>query len=141
MFSGEQGVIRNIDNSKMAIVFEQGDACDACGLKVVCSPGKESERMLTLPKQVGFTVGQHVQIDEKLDLELRLALIQFGLPLLAFILGLFPGYFYPIPGLAPELSGFIVACLLVAGSFFIARRMVKRLSESVFEKFLSVRPV
>lgn len=141
MFSGEQGTIREIENSRMAIVFEQGDACDSCGLKVVCSPGSLTERMLKLPKQEGLEVGQKVRIEEKMDLEFRLALIQFGLPMLAFIIGLFPGYFYPIPGLAPELSGFLVACLWVGASFFLAKRLVKNLSANIFTKYLSVRPV
>lgn len=141
MFSGEQGVIREIDNSQMAVVFEQGDACESCGLKVVCSPGDRSERMLKLPKQEGLVVGQRVRINEIRDLEFRLAMIQFGLPMLAFILGLFPGYFFPIPGIVPELSGFLVACIWVAASFFLARRMVQQVSDNIFEKYLSIQAV
>lgn len=141
MFSGELGTIQEVENSQMAIVFEQGDACDTCGLKMVCSPGSFTKRMLKLPKLDGLEVGQKVRIVEKLDLEFRLAMIQFGLPMLAFILGLLPGYFYPIPGFAPELSGFFVACLWVMGSYFLARRLIKNLSKNIFTKYLSVQPV
>ena len=117
MFSGEQGVIQELSNSQLAVVFSHSDACDACGLRAVCSPENSTERMLKIPKRSEFTVGQKIRFEEKADLELHLAVIQFGLPLLAFILGLFPGYFYPIPGVVPELSGFLVACLLVTGSY------------------------
>lgn len=141
MFFGEQGVVQIMDNDQIAIVFSQGDACDNCGLKAVCAPGKESLRMLTLPDPMGLKQGQRVQIEEKRDLELHLASIQSGIPMLLFIIGLLLGYSINLPGLGPELSGFVIACVALAGSFFLARRMVQRINKNIFEKFLAIKPV
>ncbi|MCF7806914.1 MAG: SoxR reducing system RseC family protein [Candidatus Marinimicrobia bacterium] len=141
MFSGEQGVVKILPDKQVVIMFDRGDACDNCGLKVLCAPGHESESMLKLPFQEGLLPGQHVRLEEKRDLELHLALVQYGLPMLAFLAGLLLGYFLPIPGLVPEVSAFVSACLFVAGSFFIARRMVAWINRNIFEKFLRILPV
>ena len=139
LFNGESGVIQEITETQIAISFETKDACDTCGLKVVCAPGKSSQRRLTLPFRGNYSVGQRVQIEEIGNLELHLALIQFGIPMIAFLLGLGFGYIIPQTIIAKELLAFIVALLELGASFFIARNMIQRLVNLIPSKYLNVR--
>ena len=141
LYHGETGFVRSADGSQVTILFSSGDACETCGLKVVCAPGKQSERLLTLPHSGEFQPGQKVQIEELSNLELHLALIQFGLPMVAFLLGLFVGYVWPFQNiLSRELSAFLWACLGLGLSFFAARGLVRRIVDIIPEKYLRISP-
>ncbi len=141
LYSGEIGYVKSSDDSGVTVLFATGDGCDDCGLKIVCAPGKQSERMLTLPQPGDFQPGQKVQIEELANLELHLALIQFGLPMLAFLVGLLLGYMMPFQHILPrELSAFLLASVGLAFSFFAARHFVQRIVDIIPEKYLRVTP-
>ncbi len=141
LYNGETGFIQSVEDSQVTILFATGDACDSCGLKVVCAPGKQSERLLTLPQTGEFKAGQKVQVEELSNLELHLALIQFGLPMVAFLVGLFIGYVLPFQHILPrELSAFLLACVGLGLSFFAARRLVQRVVDIIPEKYLRIVP-
>lgn len=139
IFNGEMGVIQSLDETYVNILFSSKDACDTCGLKVVCAPGKESERSLKLPRAAEFTIGQQVRVEELSNLELHLSMIQFGFPMIMFLVGLFIGYFLPLGDVLPrELAGFIVACAGLGVSFFVARKLVQRVVDLIPEKYLRI---
>jgi len=139
---GETGLIQSADGAKVTILFTTVDACDTCGLKVICAPGKQTERLLTMPHSGDFQPGQKVQIEERSNLELHLALIQFGLPMLAFLIGLLIGYILPFQNFLPrELSAFLVACVGLGLSFFVARHLVQKIADIVPEKYLRIVPL
>ncbi len=142
LYHGETGFIQSADGTEVTILFTTVDTCDTCGLKVICAPGKQTERLLTLPHSGEFQIGQKVQIEERSNLELHLALIQFGLPMLAFLIGLFIGYILPFQNFLPrELSAFFLACVGLALSFFAARRLVQKIADIVPEKYLRIVPL
>ncbi|MBT3229136.1 MAG: SoxR reducing system RseC family protein [Candidatus Marinimicrobia bacterium] len=141
LYNGETGFVQTSDGSQVTILFSTGDACETCGLKVVCAPGKQSERLLTLPQAGDFKPGQKVQIEELSNLELHLALIQFGLPMAAFLSGLFLGYVLPFQDILPrELSAFLFACMGLGLSFFAARSLVQKIVDIIPEKYLRIVP-
>ena len=141
LYNGETGFIQSTDGSEVTVLFATGDACETCGLKVVCAPGKQSEGLLTLPQAGDFHPGQKVQIEELSNLELHLALIQFGLPMVAFLIGLFLGYVLPLQNILPrELSAFLFACVGLGFSFFAARRLIQRIVGIIPEKYLRIVP-
>ncbi|MBC8375311.1 MAG: SoxR reducing system RseC family protein [FCB group bacterium] len=144
LYNGETGFIQSANGSGVTILFATGDACDSCdscGLKVACAPGKQSQRLLTLPQAGEFQPGQKVQIEELSNLELHLALIQFGLPMTAFLIGLFLGYLLPFQDILPrELSAFLVACVGLGISFFAARQLVQKIVDIIPEKYLRIVP-
>jgi len=139
LFNGETGVIQAIDNKQLTISFTIGDACDTCGLKVVCAPGKTSDRQLILPNPGNFSVGQKIQVEELSNLELHLALIQFGLPMIAFLAGLGVGFILPQNMIAKELMAFLVALLGLGFSFFTARALVQKITDIIPEKYLRIQ--
>ena len=139
---GETGFIQSANGTEITILFTTVDACDTCGLKIVCAPGKQTERLLTLPHSGEFQPGQKVKIEEHANLELHLALVQFGLPTLAFLAGLFIGYILPLQDFLPrELSAFLLACVGLGLSFFAARHLIQKIADVVPEKYLKIVPL
>jgi len=139
LFSGEGGVIIALDDSQIKISFTSSDACDSCGLKIVCSPGEERARILALPNPGNLTLNQKVRVDEISNLELHLALSQFGLPMLLFLLGLLLGYYAPISSSVPrELVGFMGALMGLAISFPLAKHLIQKISDVIPEKYLRI---
>ncbi len=138
LFNGEAGIIQALDDTYITIAFSSGDACDNCSLKVICAPGKQSERSLTLPNPGHVSLGQKIQVEELSTLELHLALIQFGLPMVAFLIGLGLGFIFPQSLIAKELMAFLLALVGVGISFFTARRLVQKITDIIPEKYLRV---
>jgi positive regulator of sigma E activity len=137
LFHGERGIISAVEGDKLKITFVSTEACDDCGLKVVCSPSHDNARVLTLDNSDNFQLGEKVAVEEISNMELHLALAQFGLPMLLFLIGLFLGYYLiPSTSLPQELVGFICALLGLALSFPIAKRLIKSIAEQVPQKYL-----
>ncbi len=141
LFNGEIGVVQSADHHALNIRFTEGDACETCGLKVVCAPGKSADRSLSLPNPDNLSVGQTVQIEELSNLELHLALIQFGLPLLAFLMGLGAGIVIPQAIVPKEFMSFLIGLFGLGISFFMARHLVGQITTLIPEKYLRVVPV
>ena len=141
LFNGEAGIVSAVNAKNITISFTSGDACDTCGLKVVCAPGKQSGGSLILPNSDHFDLGQRIQVEEKSNLELHLALIQFGLPMLLFLIGLGLGYALPQSWMPKELMSFLIALLGLGISFFAARQMVQKITDVIPEKYLRVVPL
>ena len=134
---GETGLVQSISAGGVTVIFERLDACDACGLRLVCAPGKPLDRRLTFPSSPGLNVGQRVQLESISNLELHLALIQLGLPLLFFLAGLFMGYNIPLEGYLPrELTGFLGGMVGIGLSFYVAKKLVRRMVDKIPHKYL-----
>jgi len=141
LYQGEIGTVQTWDGQTASILLQHEDACDTCGLKVICAPGNHSKRLLKLPHNGNLEVGQEVTLQEGSDLELHLALAQFGVPMLAFLLGLFLGYLLPFQDiLRPELWAFVGSCLGLFLSFFVARQQVRNIVARIPEKYLRIIP-
>lgn len=137
LFHGERGVISAVDGDKLKITFVTTEACDECGLKVVCSPGHDDARVLTLDNSDNFQLGETVGVEEISNMELHLALAQFGLPMLLFLLGLFSGYYlFPANSLPKELVGFLCGLVGLALSFPLAKHFIGKIADQVPEKYL-----
>jgi len=137
LFHGERGVISGIEGGKLKVTFISTEACDACGLKVICAPGHDDARVLSLENTDNFQAGEQVQVEAVSNLELHLAMAQFGLPMLLFLAGLLLGYYFlPTAGLPQELMGFITALLGLALSFPLAKGLIRRIADQVPHKYL-----
>ena len=139
IFSGEIGTVTAIKGNKVNILFNTTDACEDCGLKIICAPGNDNSRVLTLDNPGDIQTGQQVRVEEISDMELHLALAQFGLPMLLFLAGLLLGYYVPLPGnLRPELTGFIVGLIGLGLSFPLAKGVIRNIANQVPEKYLRI---
>ncbi len=118
----ETGVVRGIRDEIAEVELHSNEACDHCGAKHICRPGANGKRILRLPNTLGAKVGDTVNIEQQGANQLRLTTIQYGLPLLSFLIGVFIGSLV-LPDsmlfLPRDLSSFLmgIALLLLSGLF------------------------
>ena len=105
----DEGIVQRIEGDKAFVTLMENDACEDCGARIMCAPGEEGERGVLARNQIGAVIGQKVQVTESRDLLLKLSLMQYGLPLLGFLLGIFALYFSKITvaGIADEVVYFV----------------------------------
>ena len=105
----DHGIVKKIRNGTAFVAISENESCEHCGAKILCSPQGGKERGVYARNPHGACVGQHVEVSESEDLLLLLSVIQYGLPLLGFLLGIFVLYFsgVSLPGIAPEVIYFL----------------------------------
>lgn len=140
---GEPGIIVAIDGDRVRVRLTDSEACDKCGLKVVCRPGQSGSRELELPYQQSLEVGQAVKLVEAVNLEWRLTAIQYVLPLLLFIAGLLVCYFlFPAEGAFPrEAAAFLGGLVGLTISYFSGRSMMTRMAKGSAQEALKLVPL
>lgn len=114
----DRGRVIDLIGDKARVEIATGEACAACGARVLCSPGTNNSNTLTAFNEVGAKMGDQVEVRERGNLLLKLSLLQYGLPLLGFVLGLFG--IYLILGQDNELILFVAGCLGLGLGAFLA---------------------
>ena len=84
----EKGIVARIKEDKALVRLLQADACEQCGARIFCRPTPEGERELWVVNSINAEAGEHVKIVETDNFMLRLALMQFGVPLLGLVSGI-----------------------------------------------------
>jgi positive regulator of sigma E activity len=136
--SGEPGIITATDGDRITIQLTNQDACEDCGLQLVCKPGGSDDRSLEINSPGEFQVGQQVKLVEQINLEWRLASLQYLLPLLLFIAGILGFYMIPVSAIPVELLSFVGGCLGLVVSFLISRHLMARLAKGLATRALRV---
>jgi len=105
----DEGIVKRIEGDKAFVVLMENDACEDCGARLLCAPNEKGERGVLAKNMAGATVGQKVLVTESRDLLLKLSLMQYGLPLVGFLLGIFMLYSMgiTIAGIADEVVYFL----------------------------------
>ncbi|MBS1272585.1 MAG: hypothetical protein MAGBODY4_01732 [Candidatus Marinimicrobia bacterium] len=105
----DEGIVKRIEGDKAFVTLMENDTCEDCGAKILCAPNEKGERGVLAKNEAGATTGQKVIVTESRDLLLKLSLMQYGLPLLGFLLGIFALYFSDISvaGIADEVVYFV----------------------------------
>jgi sigma-E factor negative regulatory protein RseC len=124
------GLITKIDNNFATITIDSTDDCKDCGIRFLCSPGSEKEKIIRLENTIDTKVGDRVSISEASNILLKLSFLQYGLPLIGFLLGIVIGTQIPIKLLPVEFYQFLCGLfgLGLAGliSFLIIKGMAKK---------------
>ncbi len=82
------GIIAKIEGNYVTITIETTDSCKDCGIRFLCSPGSDKEKTITLGNTIDAKVGDRVSITETSNILLKLSFLQYGLPLIGFLLGI-----------------------------------------------------
>ncbi len=126
---GEIGEVIGTEGNKLVVKMQRTEACARCR---ACTAGLESKEMLI--KAVNMcqgNIGDKVEIILDNSNFMKAALIMYGIPFIAFILGVFGGYYAAASyGLgSPELIGIIAGVILVALTYIIIRTQEHRFKE------------
>ena len=124
------GIVSNINGNYATITIETTDTCKDCGIRFLCSPSSDKDKVITLENTIDVNIGDRVAISEASNILLKLSFLQYGLPLIGFLLGIVFGTQIQIQWQPIELYQFICGLLGLglAGliSYLIIKRMAKK---------------
>jgi sigma-E factor negative regulatory protein RseC len=127
----ETGVVCGIEGDTAVIELDSQQNCKSCGAQVICVPDSLGKRILKVSNNLSVKIGDHVKIIETSPFLLKLSFMQYGLPLLGFLLGIFlfsvlKIVITPIPQELIMFGGGIIGLLLSA---LLARHFIARIAE------------
>ena len=126
----DKGIITEIVGNILHISLTTDDNCEDCGIKFLCSPKSGEDKIIKLENSIDGKVGDAVEISEASNVLLTLSILQYGLPLIGFLAGIFISYNINIDFKPIELFQFIVGMigLGIAGgiSYLIIKWIAKK---------------
>ena len=126
----DTGSIAQVESNFVTIAIDSTDDCKDCGIRFLCSPGSDNQKIITLENTIDAEVGERVAITEPSNILLKLSFLQYGLPLIGFLLGIIIATQFTIVLQPIELYQFLCGLigLGLAGiiSFIIIKRMAKK---------------
>ena len=126
----DKGIITKIDGNILNITIKTDDNCEGCGIKFLCSPKSGEDKIIKLENSINGKIGDTVEITEASNVLLTLSILQYGLPLLGFLVVIFISYnlninFKPIE-LFQFLCGMIGLGIAGAISYSIIKWIAKK---------------
>ena len=114
---GEIGLVTALEGSKAVVTMERKEACAKCR---ACSAGIEGKEMIIRALNLcEAKEGDYVEVMLDNSNFLKAAAIMYGIPFLAFMLGIFIGYYGALAlfGSYAEICGTVLGILFVALSY------------------------
>ena len=127
----DRGIVKKVVGEVAFVEVMDIKSCEHCGARVICAPDSRDTKGLYARNNLGAAVGDEVVITDVHQLLLRLSFMQFGLPLLGFLLGIFAAYGagVSIPNVADEIVLFISGLVGLALGGFISWKWAVRASK------------
>lgn len=85
----EIGIVKSVADGKTIVEMKPGEVCESCSARLFCRPGKDGRHEMPVLNTIGAQPGQTVELDETGNLLLMISLLQYGLPLLGLVAGVF----------------------------------------------------
>ena len=85
----ESGIVKEITGDNAIVRLERNDSCKKCSARIICRPDSEGFREARALNLINADVGDQVEISESGNFLLILSIMQFGVPLLGLISGIF----------------------------------------------------
>lgn len=112
------------------ISIETDDNCEGCGIKFLCAPKAGEDKIIKLENSIDGKLGDAVEISEASNVLLTLSILQYGLPLIGFLAGIFISYNMEVAFKPVELFQFIFGMIglsVAAGiSYLIVKWIAKK---------------
>ena len=124
-----------MDNNFVTIAIDSTDDCKDCGIRFLCSPGSDKVKTITLENTVDAKVGDRVAISETANILLKLSFLQYGLPLIGFLLGIITASQLNINLQPIELYQFLCGLLGLGLAGIISYMIIKGMAKKPGEFF------
>jgi positive regulator of sigma E activity len=128
---GEKGFVRELDGNYAVVELSIQEACEHCGARVLCIPNGSGKHRIRVLNDKGAREGQWVEIGESESFLLKVSAIQYGIPFLGFLTGIFLvyGIAKPVSALPIEVEMFIagLAGLFLGG--YIGHYLLKQIAQ------------
>ncbi len=127
----DKGVVIARRGDSVSVLVQSHEECASCTLAQFCVNGKKTGSTVVVTTSHEVAPGDVVEISINDSLILQVSAILYGVPLLAFLAGVFGGYGLSsllrlhggIEVAAPILSGFVLLVLGVVVSRAMARKL------------------
>ncbi|MGC9364209.1 MAG: SoxR reducing system RseC family protein [Fidelibacterota bacterium] len=134
----ETGVVIDLEGDVATVELSENEHCHNCGARLICRPAESGKRIIKLKNRLNAQPGDRIFIEQSDKQQLQLACMQYGLPLLAFILGiLISGSIIKasLLGIPKEVWQFLVALCFVLLAGLGTRRWANRKALTDFAVF------
>ena len=88
----KSGTVTHTNEGTASVKIDRTDWCGTCGMKIWCHPEKDDEGTIFVQNTLNAQVGQKVLISEKSEFLLKISILQYGIPLVGFLLGIILTY-------------------------------------------------
>jgi len=128
----EVGVVTALQDNDAIVELSIQESCESCGARIVCVADQSGKRQLRASNPLKAGIGNQVNITEKSNFLLKVSFIQYGIPFLGFLIGIFLLYktdFSAIP-VPQELLMFLggLAGMMIAA--LISRFLIEKIAET-----------
>ena len=82
------GTVTHVNGRMASVRVDQSDWCSRCGVKIWCQPEREEFGTISVQNKLDVQVGQRVLISEKSKYLLKISVLQYGIPLIGFVMGI-----------------------------------------------------
>jgi len=134
----EIGEVVEIKGDRAGIELVESNNCHSCGARMICRPGDSGKRILYLKNTLNTQIGDRILIEQSDKNQLKLAFMQYGLPLLSFLLAvLVANYliFGSYLGIPSDILQFGIGLVVLAIAGLISRSWAKRKAAGGFSVF------
>lgn len=120
----EKGIIEKTDKGKAFVRVERNSACDHCESKGMCQVDNEREMVVEVENLLGGGPGDQVEIMVPTGTFMKISLMVYMLPVLAFMFGAFMGdNLAEKLSLNPSLAAIIGGTVLMLIIFYLLKRL------------------
>jgi positive regulator of sigma E activity len=127
----ETGTVIGVEGDCALVELSVQAACDACGARVICVPDTSGRRRIKVSNPLNAQIGNRVAISEASQFLLKLSVLQYGIPLLGFLVGIFSIHFsnMSLNGIPDEVIAFLGGVAGLIGGAFFSRYWANRIAE------------
>ncbi|HOG76494.1 MAG TPA: SoxR reducing system RseC family protein [Candidatus Marinimicrobia bacterium] len=134
----ETATVIDADQHWVTVELAEKDTCHSCGAKMICRPNSTGKRILKIPNTINAKVGDTVLIEQIGANQLKLTIVQYGLPLFGFLFGvLIANRFikHSIFGIPADIVQMFCGIIVVILTGFVIYFWSKRKAKSGFNVF------
>jgi positive regulator of sigma E activity len=138
----ETGVVIKLQGDTALVELNIKTACESCGARVICAPDGSGKKRLYVANPIHAKIGNIVAISETSGFLLKLSALQYGLPLIGFVTGIFTVYYsgINISGVPPEVTSFSAGLIGLLLASYISRGWAQRLADTG-HSFFSIQKI
>jgi sigma-E factor negative regulatory protein RseC len=128
----DTGIITSIQGNEALVTIDAQTTCESCGARVLCVPDQSGKRILKASNPLNAKIGTRVAVRDTSTFLLKLSFLQYGIPLLGFLIGIILCYITDVSLkiIAKELVMFGGGVIGLGIGAFVARYFAQRMAEN-----------
>ena len=142
----ESGIVTKFLNNNIVLIKVDSidkSACKHCQSRIICRPNlDQGDNYIKAKNSIDCKIGDKVMIIKREDLLLKISLLQYGFPLIGFLLGMFISYFLKLNifNIPSELIYFVFGIIGVGLGGVAGRIYANQLSKNP-EEYFEIREI